>query len=122
MATAQYMSSFFEAEHRAQGFDLRTSAALSSIEGSEQVNGVRLADGSSTECQMVIAGIGIIAAVEPLLAAGIKGRNGVVFDVFCRADDENIYAIGDCSAQTNRFACSAAQRVEGVQNANDQAA
>lgn len=116
------VSSFYEAEHRAQGVDLRTSAAISAVEGLDRVSGVRLADGSLIECQMVIVGIGIIPSVEPLLAAGIKGENGIEVDDFCRTSDENIYAIGDCAAQANRFAGGAVLRVESVQNANDQAA
>ncbi|QGY80639.1 NAD(P)/FAD-dependent oxidoreductase [Sphingorhabdus lacus] len=116
------VSSFYEAEHRAQGVDLRTSAALRSVDGLERVSGVRLADGSLIECQMVIVGIGIVPSVEPLLAAGIKGGNGVEVDAFCRTSDDNIYAIGDCAAQANRFAGGAVLRVESVQNANDQAA
>lgn len=116
------VSSFYEAEHRVQGVDLRTSAAISSIDGLERVSGVHLADGSLIECQIVIVGIGIIPSVEPLLAAGIKGGNGVEVDAFCRTSDDNIYAIGDCAAQANRFAGGAVLRVESVQNANDQAA
>ena len=116
------VSSFYEAEHRAQGVDLRTSAAMRSVDGLERVSGVRLADGSLIECQMVIVGIGIVPSVEPLLAAGIKGGNGVEVDAFCRTSDDNIYAIGDCAAQANRFAGGAVLRVESVQNANDQAA
>jgi 3-phenylpropionate/trans-cinnamate dioxygenase ferredoxin reductase subunit len=117
----EYVSSFYEADHRAHGVDLRTSAALRSIEGTERVSGVRLEDGSLIECQMVIVGIGIIPSVEPLLAAGIKGGNGVEVDAFCRTSDDLIYAIGDCAAQANHFADGAVLRVESVQNANDQA-
>lgn len=116
------VSSFYEAEHRAHGVDLRTSAALRSVEGTGRVSGVRLEDGSLIECQMVIVGIGIAPAVEPLLAAGITGGNGVEVDAFCRTSDANIYAIGDCAAQANCFAGGTVLRVESVQNANDQAA
>lgn len=116
------VSSFYEAEHRAHGVDLRTSAALRSIEGTGRVSGVRLEDGSLIECQMVIVGIGIAPAVKPLLASGITGGNGVEVDAYCRTSDANIYAIGDCAAQASHFAGNAVQRVESVQNANDQAA
>ena len=33
---------------------------------------------------MIIVGIGIVAAVGPLLAAGAAGGNGVDVDGFCR--------------------------------------
>ena len=70
---------------------------------------------------MVIVGIGIDPAVEPLLAAGAEGGNGVHVDEYCRTSLPDIYAIGDCAAHENRFAGGARIRLESVQNANDQA-
>jgi 3-phenylpropionate/trans-cinnamate dioxygenase ferredoxin reductase subunit len=70
---------------------------------------------------MVIVGIGIIAAVEPLLAAGAEGGNGVLVDEQCRTTLPDIYAVGDCALHSNRFAEGAVIRLESVQNANDQA-
>jgi 3-phenylpropionate/trans-cinnamate dioxygenase ferredoxin reductase component len=116
------LSAFYEAEHRAHGVDLRTNVAVESLvnEG-DQVSGVRLADGEVVPAQMVIVGIGIIPAVEPLLAAGAIGGNGVEVDAHCRTSLANIYAIGDCAAHANGFAEGAVIRLESVQNANDQA-
>ncbi|MEQ1496941.1 MAG: FAD-dependent oxidoreductase [Novosphingobium sp.] len=115
------LSAFYEAEHRAHGVDLRTSIGVEAIEGEGRVTGVRLADGSVIECQMVIVGIGIVPAVGPLLTAGVAGGNGVDVDEFCRTSLPNIYAIGDCAAHANGFADGAVIRLESVQNANDQA-
>lgn len=116
------LSAFYEAEHRAHGVDLRTNVAIEALEGANgKVSGVRLADGSVITAQMVIVGIGIIPAVEPLLAAGAKGGNGVEVDEFCRTSLPDIYAIGDCAAHANAFAGGATIRLESVQNANDQA-
>lgn len=116
------LSAFYEAEHRNHGVDLRTGAAVETIEGSERVTGVRLTDGSAIECQLVIVGIGIVPAVGPLLAAGAAGGNGVDIDEQCRTSLPHIYAIGDCAAHSNRFAGGSVIRLESVQNANDQAA
>jgi 3-phenylpropionate/trans-cinnamate dioxygenase ferredoxin reductase subunit len=69
----------------------------------------------------VVVGIGITAAVEPLIAAGAEGGNGVHIDEHCRTSLPNAFAIGDCAAHENRFAGGARIRVESVQNANDQA-
>lgn len=115
------LSAFYQAEHRAHGVDLRTETGLDAIEGTDRVTGVRLADGSLVECQLVIVGIGIIPAVGPLIAAGAAGGNGVDVDQFCRTSLPNVYAIGDCAAHTNRFADGHVIRLESVQNANDQA-
>jgi len=116
------LSRFYEAEHRAHGVDVRLNAAVISLEGEAgHVTGVSLADGTLLPAQMVIVGIGIIPAVEPLLAAGAKGSNGVEVDEFCRTSLPDIYAIGDCAAHVNSFAAGAMMRLESVQNANDQA-
>ena len=116
------LSAFYEAEHRAHGVDLRTGIGVVAIEGAGgHVTGVRLADDSVINADMVIVGIGIIACVEPLIAAGATGQNGVDVDQYCRTSLPNIYAIGDCAAHANGFAEGAVIRLESVQNANDQA-
>ncbi|MEO7689390.1 MAG: FAD-dependent oxidoreductase [Sphingomonas sp.] len=116
------LSRFFEAEHRAHGVDLRTGVAVECIEERDgAATGVRLADGTILACEMVIVGIGIVPAVEPLLAAGAEGGNGVAVDAHCRTSLPDILAIGDCAAHANRFADGAAIRLESVQNATDQA-
>jgi 3-phenylpropionate/trans-cinnamate dioxygenase ferredoxin reductase subunit len=116
------LSHFYQEEHRAHGVDLRLEAAVECIEGEGgRVAGVRLASGEVVACEMVIVGIGIIPAVEPLVAAGAEVSNGVEVDNFCRTSLPDIYAIGDCAAHANRFAVGAIIRLESVQNANDMA-
>jgi 3-phenylpropionate/trans-cinnamate dioxygenase ferredoxin reductase component len=115
------LSAFYEAEHRAHGVDLRTGVGVTALEGDGQVSGVRLADGSLVEAEMVIVGIGILPSVAPLLEAGAEGGNGVAVDASCRTSLPNVYAIGDCAAHANSFADGAMIRLESVQNANDQA-
>jgi len=116
------LSLFYEAEHRAQGVDLRTGVQVECIEeGNGRVTGVRLAGGEVVPADMVIVGIGIIPAVEPLIAAGAQGSNGVAVDEYCRTSLSDVYAIGDCAAHANGFAGSATIRLESVQNAHDQA-
>lgn len=115
------LSAFYEAEHRAHGVDLRTGTGIEAIEGDGRVSAVRLADGRTIECQLVIVGIGIVPAVGPLIAAGAAGGNGVDVDPFCRTSLPGVFAIGDCAAHANSFADGAVVRLESVQNANDQA-
>ena len=116
------LSRFYEAEHRAHGVDVRLGVMVDSIhEKDNQVNGVRLADGTVIPADMVIVGIGIIPAVELLLAAGAAGGNGVDVDEHCQTSLPDVYAIGDCAMHANDFADGARIRLESVQNANDQA-
>lgn len=117
------LSAFYEAEHRAHGVDLRTGVSVESLEGREggRVTGVKLADGTVIPAEAVIVGIGIVAAVGPLIAAGAAGANGVDIDEYCRTSLPDIYAVGDCAAFACDYAGGAVLRVESVQNANDQA-
>ncbi|MEO9132202.1 MAG: FAD-dependent oxidoreductase [Sphingomonas sp.] len=115
------LSAFYEAEHRAHGVDLRTGAAVGAIEGIARVTGVRLADGELLPADLVVVGIGIIPAVEPLIAAGATGSNGVDVDEHCSTCLPDIYAIGDCALHRSIHAEGAAVRIESVQNANDMA-
>lgn len=117
------ISNFYAAEHRAHGVDVRLGATVASIVGeSGRVAAVRLQDGGEIDAEMAIVGIGVDAAVGPLLAAGAAGANGVDVDPFCRTSLPDVYAIGDCAAHENGFAGGLRIRLESVQNAHDQAA
>ena len=116
------LSRFYETEHRAHGVDVRLGVRVECIEEQDgRATGVRLADGEVLPCEMVIVGIGIVPSVEPLLAAGAEGGNGVKVDAQCRTTLPDIFAIGDCALHTNSFAGGAELRLESVQNANDMA-
>lgn len=115
------LSRFFEAEHRAQGVDVRLQQTVDCLVGDAVVTGVRLADGALVSAQMVIVGIGITPAVEPLLTAGAEGGNGVAVDAYCRTSLPDIFAVGDCTLHANRYADDLPVRIESVQNATDQA-
>jgi len=114
------LSRFYEAEHRAHGVDVRLNAMVECIEEREgRACGVRLAGGEILPCEMVIVGIGIIPAVEPLMAAGARGGNGVAIDEHGRTSLPDVFALGDCAMHANPYADGMPIRVESVQNAND---
>ncbi|WP_294278152.1 FAD-dependent oxidoreductase [uncultured Sphingomonas sp.] len=115
------LSRFYEAEHRAHGVTLMLGVGVSCLEGVDRVTGVRLDSGALLPADMVIVGIGIVPAVEPLVQAGAEAGNGVIVDACCRTSLPHIHAIGDCAAHANRYADGAVIRLESVQNANDQA-
>ncbi|MFQ3665546.1 MAG: FAD-dependent oxidoreductase [Sphingomonadaceae bacterium] len=112
------VSDFYAAEHRARGVDIRLGVTVAAIEDRD----VRLAGGERIPADVVIAGIGIVPAVEPLRAAGADCPNGVAVDRHCRTTLHDIYAIGDCALHHNPHAPDAgAIRLESVQNASDMA-
>lgn len=119
--SGEELSTFYEAEHRAHGVDLRTGVTVECLVGDGRVTGARMADGSLIPADAVIVGIGIIPSVKPLLAAGARGSNGVTVDEECRTSLADVFAIGDCAAFPCEFADGNVIRVESVQNANDMA-
>ena len=116
------ISRFFEAEHRAHGVEVRTGVTVQRIEGGDgAARGVRLTNGEVVPADLVVVGIGITPVVEPLIAAGAAGGNGVEVDACCRTSLDHVYAIGDCALHRNPFAGGELVRIESVQNATDQA-
>lgn len=116
------LSRFYEAEHRAHGVDIRLNTVVDCItERDGRASGVQLGDGTVVAAEMVIVGIGIVPAVEPLLAAGARGGNGVAVDEHGRTSLPGIFAIGDCALHASAFADGMSIRLESVQNANDMA-
>jgi 3-phenylpropionate/trans-cinnamate dioxygenase ferredoxin reductase component len=116
------ISDFYAAEHRARGADVRLNAPVMEILGQgDAASGLRLGGGEMIPADLVIVGIGIDAAVGPLLDAGAVGVNDVHVDEFCRTGLLDVYAIGDCAAHENAFASGMRVRLESVQNAHDQA-
>lgn len=116
------LSAFYEAEHRAHGVTIRTGETVVAITGKAgRATGVQLIDGEIIPADMVIVGIGIIAATGPLLTAGAEGSFGVNVDDHCRTSLPHIFAIGDCAMHANAFAGGVQMRLESVQNANDMA-
>lgn len=119
---AEPVSRFYEAEHRARGVDVRTGIVVDCIEGEAgAATRVRLAGGETVAADIIVVGIGIVPAVEPLRRAGAAGDNGVDVDEYCRTGLADIFAIGDCAAHLNPYASGARVRLESVQNAHDQA-
>lgn len=114
------LSRFYEAEHRAHGVDVRLGAKVECIEERDgRAAGVRLADGEVIPAELVVVGIGITPAVEPLLLAGGDGGDGVAVDEHGRTTLADIFAIGDCAMHANPYAEGMRIRLESVQNAND---
>ncbi len=121
----QAISDYLTMRHRAAGVAVELGAGVTALAAKDghgaRVGRVELADGRILAADMVIVGIGIIPAVQPLLAAGAAGGNGVDVDDHCRTSLPDVYAIGDCAAHENGFAGGARIRLESVQNAHDQA-
>ncbi len=115
------ISDFYAAEHVRHGVDLHLETEVVALEGERQVEAVKLASGETFAVDLVLAGIGLVPNIAPLLSAGATGGAGVDVDENCRTSLGDIYAIGDCALHANTYAAGEIIRLESVQNANDMA-
>jgi len=117
---APCVSQYFAGEHAAQGINIRCDMRVIRLEGGERVERVVCADGSSMAADLVIVGVGAIAATELASEAGLDCDNGIMVDQYCRTSDAAIYAAGDCTNHPSlRFGRRV--RLESVDNAFEQA-
>src|SRR5438093_5812081 len=81
--------------HREQGVELLAEDSVEAFEGSGRVERVRTRKGRVLECDMVVAGIGIVPNTELLATAGAHVDNGVLVDERCRTTLPDVFAAGD---------------------------
>ncbi len=80
--------------HRDHGVDLRTGVGVAGFDGTDRVERVRLADGSSVDADVVVVGVGVEPATGWLEDSGLSLENGVVCDESLLAAPGNV-APGD---------------------------
>ena len=81
--------------HRENGVELVLEDSVASLEGPGRVERVRTRNGRVLECDMVVAGIGIVPNTELLAAAGAEVDDGVLVDARCRTSLPDVFAAGD---------------------------
>jgi len=79
------------------GIEVITGARTTEILGKNAVTGVKLKDGRSIACDIVIVAAGIRANTDLAATSGLVVERGIVVDDQMRAQDEpDIYAVGEC--------------------------
>src|SRR5947209_966499 len=85
--------------HRQHGVDLRFGVQVEEISVTGgRASGVRLADGSQVEADVVIVGVGITPNSQLAEAAGLEAGNGIVVDAALTSSDPDIFAAGDVAS------------------------
>jgi nitrite reductase (NADH) large subunit len=80
------------------GIDVYVSARTTEITGRDAVTGVKLADGRTVPCDMVVIAAGIRPNVELAETSGFTVERGIVVDDQLRTmDDPDVYAVGECA-------------------------
>jgi 3-phenylpropionate/trans-cinnamate dioxygenase ferredoxin reductase subunit len=121
-AVPEIVAAHLVERHRQMGVDVRFAVQVDRIIGStmKRVTAVKLSDGTTIECDCVIAGIGVKPRTELAEAAGIDVADGIAVDDTLRTNDPHIFAAGDvCSFPHRLF--RRRMRLECWKNAEDHA-
>ena len=81
--------------HREKGVELVMEDAVSAFEGAGRLERLRTKGGRTLECELVVAGIGIVPNSELLAGAGAAVDNGILVDALCQSSLPGVYAAGD---------------------------
>jgi NADPH-dependent 2,4-dienoyl-CoA reductase/sulfur reductase-like enzyme len=105
--------------HRDNGVDLRCGVTLESIEGTDTVDHVRLANGEQVDCDVVLVAVGVAPETRWLEGSGLVLDDGVVCDETLLAAP-GIVAAGDIARWPNPAFDGEVMRVEHWTNAAEQ--
>ncbi|MEX2627773.1 MAG: FAD-dependent oxidoreductase [Ilumatobacteraceae bacterium] len=90
------LGTVFARLHRDHGVDLRLGVGVDGAAGDgDQVESVRLTDGTTIATELVIVGIGVVPNTELATGAGLEVDDGIVVDATLRTTDHRIFAAGD---------------------------
>ncbi|MBB4932737.1 3-phenylpropionate/trans-cinnamate dioxygenase ferredoxin reductase subunit [Lipingzhangella halophila] len=96
------VSDHAEAAHRRRGVEVLTGTGVRRILGTAgRVRGVELAGGRTVPADVVVVGIGAVAATGLAAEAGlVEGcAKGIITDEHGRTSAPGVFAVGDCAAQ-----------------------
>ena len=81
--------------HRSHDVDLRTDTTVAAITHERGSTTVRLSDGSQTDVDLIVVGIGAEPNTDLAQAAGLEIDNGILVDAQLRTSTPGVYAAGD---------------------------
>jgi NADPH-dependent 2,4-dienoyl-CoA reductase/sulfur reductase-like enzyme len=87
--------------HERHGTTLRVGVGVESLEGEDRVRGVRLADGTTIDADLVVVGIGVTPNVGWLADSGLTLGDGVECDETLGTGVDGVYAAGDLANWIN---------------------
>ncbi|MWC29897.1 nitrite reductase large subunit [Paenibacillus sp. MMS18-CY102] len=85
-----------KAELERQGIRFKMAAKTVEMLGDADVSGIRFADGSELDAQLVVMSAGIVPNTELAKASGIAAGRGILVDDFMQTSAPGVYAVGEC--------------------------
>lgn len=89
--------------HRAHGTRVRCGVTVTGLDGGERVERVLFSDGSVTDADTVVVGVGSLPNTEWLHGSGVSLGDGVECDASLRTSVPGVYAVGDVARWYNPF-------------------
>jgi 3-phenylpropionate/trans-cinnamate dioxygenase ferredoxin reductase component len=111
------LSGFLVDYYRNKGVTMRMGEGMAALEPRAGACLVRTTTGGELTADVIVAGLGIVPAVELAEQAGLSVDNGILVDEFCRTSQADLYAAGDVANFANP-ALGTRLRVEHEDNAN----
>jgi len=111
------LSRFLVDYYRQKGVEMRMGEGMASMDMRAGNCVVRTTRSQEVAAQVVVAGLGILPAVELAEQAGLRVDDGIVVDRFCRTSHADVYAAGDV-ANFHNPSLGSRIRVEHEDNAN----
>ncbi|WP_285274691.1 NAD(P)/FAD-dependent oxidoreductase [Halopseudomonas bauzanensis] len=115
------LSRFFQQQHEQRGVRFVLASQALELIGTDRVEAIRLSNGDTLACDLVLVGAGVVANTELAAEAGLTCDNGIMVNLHGQTNDPDIYAIGDVSARPLPLYGHRIARVESVPNAMEQA-
>jgi len=89
---------FYRDVHADHGVELHFAVGVESMLGSDTVEGVRLADGTSVAGDVVVVGVGVTPRLELAESAGLAIDDGIVTDQYLATSAPGVFAAGDVAS------------------------
>ena len=112
------ISEYYKKLHEKHGVEIHLNTPLEAFGGTKSVSKV-FCSNLALNADCVVVGAGILPNQEIALDAGLKCDNGIWVNEFCKTEDDNIYACGDCTNHPNK-SLNTRLRLESVHNALEQ--
>jgi 3-phenylpropionate/trans-cinnamate dioxygenase ferredoxin reductase subunit len=104
--------------HRDRGVRFHFGVGAVGVRGTDTLESVALADGTSLPADIVVVAIGIVPNVELAAAAGASIEDGIAIDAFGKTTLDGVYAAGDV-ANFHHPILGRRVRLESWQNAQN---
>ncbi|MEC0181573.1 nitrite reductase large subunit NirB [Paenibacillus peoriae] len=80
-----------------QGMNFLVNKRTAAITGRRRVEGLKFADGSELEADLIVMAVGITPDIELAVSAGIPVNRGIIVNDYMETGIPGIYAVGECA-------------------------